>query len=98
MGAIRSDADPAHNLLDYVLSLLPEASQGIPRRLRRMSSDQHLELRPQMIEVNSLVEQLRSEAKQDFDQSKSALDRLEVSLRDKVGVDIKLAPKITSPA
>ena len=51
-----------------------------------------------MIEVNSLVEQLRSEAKQDFDQSKSALDRLEVSLRDKVGVDIKLAPKITSPA
>jgi hypothetical protein len=30
VGAIRSDADPAHNLVDYVLSLLPEASQGIP--------------------------------------------------------------------
>jgi hypothetical protein len=97
--------DDIHNSLSSGVGLLTAERNQLTDRFKNeqfdgsigtsfLTNSQHLELRPQMIEVNSLIEQLRSEAKQDFDQSKAALARLEVLLRDKVGLEIKLAPKI----
>ncbi len=55
-----------------------------------LDRDQTLALRPRMINVNSLIENLRASAKRGFEESGDALDRLQEVLRDKVGLTYKL--------
>ena len=59
-----------------------------------LDKDEELALKPRMIGVNNLVEQIRAIAKRNFDESDQALDGLYKVLRDKLGVAYKLEPKV----
>ena len=49
-----------------------------------------LVLRPRMIEVNSLIEGIRADAKRGFEESQEAMSRPNDVLRDKLGLTYKL--------
>jgi hypothetical protein len=55
---------------------------------------QMLALRPQMIDVNSLIDGIRTMAKKNYDESGEALRQLQEVLRDKLGLAYKLESKV----
>ena len=57
-----------------------------------LTRDQALKLRPRMIEVNTLVEAVRTQAGTAFKESGEAMDGLHKLLRDKVGISYTLEP------
>jgi hypothetical protein len=63
-----------------------------------LDKDRMLSLRPRMIEVNSLIESIRTEAKKGFDESSQALDHLQKVLREKLKLTYKFESKINPPA
>jgi hypothetical protein len=96
--------DVIHNSLTNAVKLLTTERRALTERLRADDAsgailsgvadrDQFLALRPRMIEVNSLIEQLRIEARRDFDESSEALDRLNKVLRDRLGLAYRLEAK-----
>lgn len=96
--------DVIHNSLSGAVQLLTTERKALSERLKADEADgvvlsgvadrdQFLALRPRMIEVNSLSEQIRAEAKRSFEESSEALDRLTGLLREKLGLAYKLVPK-----
>lgn len=59
-----------------------------------LDRDQMLVLRPYMIEVNTLIEDIRTRAKRDYEESVNAMDRLQQLLREKLGLSYKLNFKV----
>ena len=93
--------DAIHNSLNDGVKVLNTERVALTERLKadqvegavvsgNLDRDQTLALRPRMINVNSLIENLRASAKRDFEESGEALDRLQKVLRDKLGLAYKL--------
>ena len=101
--------DVIHNSLSNAVKLLTTERRALTERLKVdeaegavlsgvADEDQFLALRSRMIEVNTLIEGIRAEAKRDVDESGEALDCLNKVLRDKLGLAYKLEPKVKPAA
>ena len=93
--------DVIHNSLIAAVKVLNTERAALTERLKtdeaegavlssNLDRDQTLALRPRMINVNSLIEAIRTNAKRDFEESDEALDCLNKVLRDKLGLVYKL--------
>lgn len=93
--------DVIHNSLVAAVKVLNTERAALTERLKtdeaegavlssNLDRDQTLALRPRMINVNSLIEAIRANAKRNFEESDEALDRLQKVLRDKLGLAYKL--------
>ena len=93
--------DTIHNSLIAAVKVLNTERAALTERLKvdeaegaalssTLDRDQTLALRPRMINVNSLIEAIRADAKRGFEESGDALDRLQEVLRDKLGLTYKL--------
>ncbi len=93
--------DTIHNSLIDIVKVLNTERAALTERLKAdkaegavvsstLDKDQTLALRPRMINVNSLIENLRARAKRDFEESGEALNRLQEVLQDKLGLAYKL--------
>lgn len=96
--------DIIHRSLASLLKLVNEGRRKLASRLKPdeadgqiisgyLTKDQVLLLRPAMIEVNSLIENLREHAKRAADESKTALELLNGVLKEKLGLAYKLEIK-----
>ena len=97
--------DVIHNSLSQTVKVLNTERIALTERLKTdeaegavltsmLNQDQVLALRPRMIDVNSLIEQIRADAKRDFEESDEALNGLQKFLRDKLGLAYKLESKV----
>jgi hypothetical protein len=97
--------DVIHNSLSDAIKLLNTERRALTERLKAkeaegttvsgvLDEDQMLAVRPRMIEVNSLIENIRASAKRDFEESGVALDGLNKVLWEKLGLAYKLIPKV----
>lgn len=97
--------DVIHNSLIAAVSVLSSERRELTQRVKAdqaegnvlsgiLNRDQMLTLRPRMIEVNSLIENIRVMAKRDSDESKDALERLQMLLRDKLGLTYTLESNV----
>jgi hypothetical protein len=75
--------------------LIPDRVEGTVLS-GRLSDAQMLAHRPKMIEVNSLIEQIRAQAKNNLGEAGDALTRLQSVLREKLDLKYKLEV-ITNP-
>jgi hypothetical protein len=100
--------DVLHNSLNDAVDLLSRERRALTDRLQASHVDgavvsgelnrkEWLALQPQMIEVNSLIEGLRIQAKEDFEESGVAITRLNDLLRQKLGLAYKLEFKSQEP-
>jgi hypothetical protein len=111
--------DIVHNSLIEVLKVFNAERRALGERLRPeevngvngavvtgvMDRDEALALRPRMIEVNGLINSLRTSARTDFQEANEALNKLSTTLREKLGlrhklellVDIPKEPRDTTP-
>ena len=97
--------DVIHNSLNDAAKVLNTERAALTERLQvdeaegaafssTLDRDQTLALRPRMINVNSLIESIRADAKRGFEESGEALDRLQEVLRDRLGLAYKLEPTV----
>lgn len=63
-----------------------------------LSRDQMLLLRPKMVEVNGLIEVLREQARRDYLKSAEVLEKLNSTLKTKLGLAYKLEMTAQSDA
>lgn len=95
------DLDVAHNSLVKVVELITSSRRELTRSLKVSSVDgvklagvfndqELLALRPQMIEVDSLIESARTQATTDYKASLEAVEKLNSSLRKKLGLTSKI--------
>ena len=100
-----AEMDIIHNSLSDAVKLLNNERRSLTERLTHeeakgavlsgtLSKDQMLSLRPRMIEVNGLIESIRSQAERDFNDSRAALDSLHTLLKEKLGLAYKLEHKV----
>ncbi len=93
--------DVLHNSLVDLIRLINSSRKELTDRLRVdrvdgtvltgvLRPEERLALQPRIIEVNSLIEQVRIQSKKDCKESGEALDRLAEVLRDKLGLSYKL--------
>ena len=93
--------DVVHNSLIEAFRVLSKERRALAQRLRpdnahgellrgTLDRQQFLELRPYMIEVNSLVAKIREDAAHNFELATDALDRLQNLFREKLGLQVKL--------
>lgn len=93
--------DVIHNSLIATVKVLNTERAALTERLKtdeaegavlssNLDRDQTLALRPRMINVNSLIEAIRANAKRGFEESHEAMSRLNEVLRDKLGLTYKL--------
>ena len=80
--------------MDLAHQLVPEEFEG-NKVSGVMSTAEAMKLRPKMIEVNMLIDQVRAMATRDFAECGIALERLHVLLRRTLGLSYKLTKKIT---
>ncbi len=101
--------DVIHNSLIAAVKVLNTERAALTERLKtdeaegavlssNLDRDQTLALRPRMINVNSLIEAIRANAKRGFEESDEALDRLQKVLRDKLGLAYKLESTVKPKA
>lgn len=62
-----------------------------------MDHDTFMRLRPQMIEVKSLVEAIRIQAKTDFEESEKSMQRLVHLFKDRLGISLRIESKVNKP-
>ncbi|MDP6388571.1 MAG: hypothetical protein QF654_01590 [Alphaproteobacteria bacterium] len=97
--------DVIHNSLIEVVKVLNAEREALTERFKAdesdgtilssfLDKDQMMALRPKMIVVNSLIEDVRDRAKTDFEESVGALDGLHKVLRDNLGLAYKLESKV----
>ena len=97
--------DVIHNSLNDAAKVLNTERAALTERLQvdeaegaafssTLDKDQTLALRPRMINVNSLIESIRADAKRGFEESGEALDRLQEVFRDRLGLAYKLKPTV----
>jgi hypothetical protein len=96
--------DDIHNSLLGILEVFNKERDILTERLNAdsfkdsmlkgvLDQNQILQLKPNMIRVNSLIDSMRREAKRDVDESESALDALYELLHSKLGIKYKLEKK-----
>ncbi len=97
--------DVIHNSLIVAVKVLNTERAALTERLKiheaegavlssNLDRDQTPALRPRMINVNSLIEAIRANAKRGFEESNEALDELQKVLQDKLGLAYKLEPTV----
>ena len=104
--------DVIHNSLIDGVKVLNAERRALTERLKAdeaegavlsgtLDKDQELALRPQMIDVNSLIVSIRADAKRGFEESDQALNGLQKVFQDKLGLGHKVVstvkPSDTTP-
>lgn len=71
------------------LSLMPAEMDGIVGRTI-LTKDQEMLVRPKMVAMNQLIEDLRIRAKRDYEESRDAVEELLATANDKLGLGLKM--------
>lgn len=97
------DMDVAHNSLLAVLRVAIVLRKELTEKLKVdgvdgsqlagvLRPEEWLALQPRMIEVNSVIEQMRAQAKKEYEASKKTLDDLATLFRVKLGLGYSIEP------
>lgn len=101
------DLDVIHNSLVEATKIMSSARRALAERLKadeakgqvlsgNLDREAYFALKPQMIEVNGLIDGIRTNAKRDFTEAHSAMNNLHKLLKERLGLTYSVESKFPS--